>query len=254
MGRCFVIQPFDGGRFDKRFADVFKPAIEAVGLEPYRVDNDPSVDVPIDDIERGIREATICLADITLDNPNVWYEVGYAFAARKRVCLVCEENRQTKLHFDIQHRNIIPYRSESTSDFTTLRHKVSERLRALVEKAAELSALAETDLLARTDGLSAHDVAALTVLSEWDLYSEGAATGYVVVEEMERAGFTRAATSVAISKLLDCGLASSERRNQQKVFFITPSGRTWLVANQDKLGLRLQANLPDDISEADIHF
>ena len=42
MGRCFVIQPFDGGKFDKRYEDVFVPAIQAVGLEPYRVDRDPS--------------------------------------------------------------------------------------------------------------------------------------------------------------------------------------------------------------------
>lgn len=33
MPICFVIQPFDSGRFDKRFDDVYKPAIEAAGLE-----------------------------------------------------------------------------------------------------------------------------------------------------------------------------------------------------------------------------
>ena len=39
-----MIQPFDGARFDKRFADVFSPAIEAAKMEPYRVDRDPGVD------------------------------------------------------------------------------------------------------------------------------------------------------------------------------------------------------------------
>ena len=38
MGRCFVIQPFDQGPFDKRYDDVFAPAICDAGLEPYRVD------------------------------------------------------------------------------------------------------------------------------------------------------------------------------------------------------------------------
>jgi len=50
MPTCFVIQPFDSGKFDKRFRDIFKPAIEAAGLEPYRVDDDPSVDIPIEAI------------------------------------------------------------------------------------------------------------------------------------------------------------------------------------------------------------
>lgn len=41
MSTCFVIQPFDGGPFDKRYDDVIAPAIVAAGLEPYRVDRDP---------------------------------------------------------------------------------------------------------------------------------------------------------------------------------------------------------------------
>jgi len=30
---CFIIQPFD-----KRYTDIFEPAIKSVELEPYRVD------------------------------------------------------------------------------------------------------------------------------------------------------------------------------------------------------------------------
>ena len=85
MGTCFVIQPFDRGKFDKRFEDTFRPAIEEAGLEAYRVDQDPNVEIPIEAIEEGIRNAAVCLADITTDNPNVWYELGYAFAAGKAV-------------------------------------------------------------------------------------------------------------------------------------------------------------------------
>jgi hypothetical protein len=70
MSKCFVMQPFDAGVFDKRFDDVFSPAILEAGLEPYRVDRDPAVNIPIDDIEAGIRKSEICLAEITTDNPN----------------------------------------------------------------------------------------------------------------------------------------------------------------------------------------
>lgn len=91
MATCFVIQPFDSGKFDKRYDDVYKPAIEAAGLEAYRVDRDPKVEIPIEAIEDGIRNAAICLADITADNPNVWYELGYTFAADRPVVMVCSE-------------------------------------------------------------------------------------------------------------------------------------------------------------------
>jgi hypothetical protein len=53
---CFVIQPFDGGNFYERYEDVFAPAIKDAELEPYRVDKNPSVSIPIDSIEKQIRE------------------------------------------------------------------------------------------------------------------------------------------------------------------------------------------------------
>ena len=65
MPTCFVIQPFDSGKFDKRFDDVYKPAIEAAGLDAYRVDRDPKVEIAIEAIEEGIRNSAICLADVT---------------------------------------------------------------------------------------------------------------------------------------------------------------------------------------------
>jgi hypothetical protein len=74
MPRCFVIQPFDGGPFDKRYNDVQLPAINDAGLEPYRVDKDLAATILIDYIEENIRASDICLADITLDNANIWYE------------------------------------------------------------------------------------------------------------------------------------------------------------------------------------
>jgi nucleoside 2-deoxyribosyltransferase len=83
-GRCCVFQPFDKGDFDKRFDDVLVPAIEAAGMEPYRVDRDLGSTIPVDTLHQEIRSAAICIADITTRNPNVMYELGYAVALGKR--------------------------------------------------------------------------------------------------------------------------------------------------------------------------
>src|ERR1044071_9673879 len=122
MATCFVIQPFDACKFDKRFADVFSPAIKAAGLEPYRVDQDPNVEIPMDAIESGIKAASVCLDDITTDNPNVWYELGYALASGRPVVMVCSNERTgQKYPSDIQHRTIIRYVADSTQDFEKLK-------------------------------------------------------------------------------------------------------------------------------------
>src|SRR5438105_711805 len=134
MSTCSVIQPFDQGPFDKRFDDIFQPAISAAGLEAYRVDRDPRVSIPIEEIEAGIRNAEVCLAEITTDNPNVWFELGFAIASQREVVLVCSSERDSRFPFDIQHRSIITYDTESSSDFEALKSRITERLRAILSK------------------------------------------------------------------------------------------------------------------------
>lgn len=63
---CFVIQPISEKKYDKRFDDIYAPAISNAGLEPYRVDRDPSVRNIIDEIEKRIQESVLCLADISM--------------------------------------------------------------------------------------------------------------------------------------------------------------------------------------------
>jgi hypothetical protein len=127
MARCFVIQPFDS-KFNKRYDEIFKPAIEAAGFEAYRVDQDPSVSIPIVQIERGIKNAAACFAEISTDNTNVWFELGYAFACGKEVVMVCQRSIRRKFPFDIQHRTITQYDTEVPSDFEVLKEKICSRL------------------------------------------------------------------------------------------------------------------------------
>ena len=37
---CFVIQPFDHGKYDRRYEEIIKPTVEECGLIAYRVDED----------------------------------------------------------------------------------------------------------------------------------------------------------------------------------------------------------------------
>jgi hypothetical protein len=158
MGRCFIIQPFDNGRkYDKRFADTYKPAIEECGLEVYRVDKDPNSQIPIDDIDLQIRNSEICLADITEDNPNVWFEFGVAIAYHKDVILICSTERNGKFPFDVRHRTIIQYSNESSSDFDRLKQKIKEKINALMRiKQKEQIGNDDRRISRLTNGLEAH--------------------------------------------------------------------------------------------------
>ena len=148
MPTCFVIQPFDNDKFDRRYDDTYEPALKAAGLEPYRVDRDPSVSMPIQSIERKIRESGICFADITMDNPNVWYELGFALACNRIVVMVCSDERPgDDFPFDVRHRHIIRYKTESESDFSKLGSEITARAKGLLERGtADISAESQTGI------------------------------------------------------------------------------------------------------------
>lgn len=74
-------------------------------------------------------------------------ELGYAFAMDRSVIMVCGEERVGRLPFDIQHRTVIKYTSESKGDFDSLEKKISERASKLLEK-NEIRQMIEAEQLA----------------------------------------------------------------------------------------------------------
>jgi hypothetical protein len=163
-----VIQPFDAGKFDKRYADVFVPAIKEAKLEPYRVDKDPSINDLLDGIKTGIADSVAFLADITTDNPNVWYELGYSMSLELPYCICCSEERTTDFPFDVGHLSIIKYKVGSSSDFTELGAKITERLKAVVTHDVILRSIAKSaTTLTETQGLAPNELVALAVLFEY---------------------------------------------------------------------------------------
>ena len=89
---------------------------------------DPSTERLIDRIEEQIRNATICLADITTNNPNVWYELGYAFAVGRLVILVCSTERRGKIPEQpvIEAKQVVPTRDLTLAEASVLRIAAGE--------------------------------------------------------------------------------------------------------------------------------
>jgi len=254
MEKCFVIQPFDNDKFDSRFLDIFKPAIEKAGFEAYRVDKDLSVRIPIDEIEKSINEAQICFAEITSDNPNVWYELGFAFACDKDVVMICSEERTGKFPFDIQHRHIIKYKTDSKSDFEHLEDTITKKINAYKSKRKTVKAISSIPIADR-EGLKSHEIAMLVLIMENQLTSEDCMSAYVLKNEMEKAGYTPIATSVGIRGLAKAGLIETYKEtddyNNGEEYLackLTESGENWILENQDKLEFKIkQKEIEDDL-------
>lgn len=257
MEKCFVIQPFDNNKFDKRFVDIFEPAIIKAEFEAYRIDKDLSVRIPIDDIEKDISESAICFAEITSDNPNVWYELGFAFACNKDVVMVCSDERQGKFPFDIQHRQVISYKTSSTSDFNTLGDTITKKIKAFQQKSKTVEQLNVTPVL-ETEGLKSHEIALLILIMENQISPEESISIYGLKDEMNKSGYTAIATSIGIRALVNNGMIETLKEadyngNEYSACKITVKGEEWIFSNQERLEFR-QTNKKTIEKSDDLQF
>src|SRR5689334_3473575 len=113
---CFVLMPF--GRkpdpagqsidFDAVYREVIKPAIAEAGLEPFRADEELTGGI----IHKAMFERLIlceyAVADLTLANANVFYELGVRHAARpwSTVSILAGTSR---LPFDVADLRTVHY-------------------------------------------------------------------------------------------------------------------------------------------------
>lgn len=96
---AFVVMQFSE-QYNQLYKEVIKPICEDFGLEVERADEFYTATPIIKDIVKSIKEASVIIAEITPDNPNVFYEVGYAHAINKPTILLSDKARE-KLPFDI---------------------------------------------------------------------------------------------------------------------------------------------------------
>jgi len=76
--------------FNRVYVEYIKPSLEAAGLEPFRADQEPRAGDIRTDMFQELLLADLVVADLTLENPNVWYELGVRHALRARgIVLLC---------------------------------------------------------------------------------------------------------------------------------------------------------------------
>ncbi|HEX7533647.1 MAG TPA: hypothetical protein VF343_00195, partial [Syntrophales bacterium] len=105
---AFVLIPFD-----KAFDDIYKLGIKEtathLGMLAERVDEQMFREGILERIYRQIELADIILADMSGQNPNVFYEVGYAHAKGKLCILMTKD--ASDIPFDLKHHRHVVYGS-----------------------------------------------------------------------------------------------------------------------------------------------
>jgi hypothetical protein len=114
---CFVLMPFGkkpagDGRlvdFDSIYELLIKPAVVAAGLEPLRADEEMTGGVIHKPMFERLILCEYAVADLTMANANVFYELGVRHAVRQASTVLLFAQGIGQLPFDVAPLRAIPY-------------------------------------------------------------------------------------------------------------------------------------------------
>ena len=144
--KCFVVMPFgvkaknDGSDgtydFDKVYRVLIQRAIRNVNMQPLRADETEGSRVIHADMFKDLRDRPIVLADLSLLNPNVFYELGIRHVMSPTgTVLIANEDTVKKLPFDIALSRVITYRYDGKHMDWDEAERIVPQLQAAIEEA-----------------------------------------------------------------------------------------------------------------------
>ncbi|MBR7778932.1 hypothetical protein [Undibacterium rugosum] len=246
---CFVIQSFDGGKFDQRYKETIRPALLRAEVEPQRADEILGLNPVIEKIESAIKAASICIAEVSEDNPNVWLELGYALALGRPTVILCEKAVRSKLPFDVQHRPIILYRTDSRSGYEELEENIVKWVKN--ELITEQRIAFAPTLRPESEGVSdleAYDVAILSTAFAFWPTSAGSISYWELEKKLKRDHFTELGIALGIANLLDRSFLVERQLLEESIngdyyvkhYQITPDGIAWLRSHKELLTVKTE--------------
>src|SRR5262245_4450938 len=141
---AFVAMPFgkkagrDGKEvdFNRVYAEYIAPALEEAGLTAFRADQEMRAGDIRTDMFQELLLADLVVADLSIDNPNVWYELGVRHALRARGVVLVSGGGVTTA-FDVYTDRKLRYRiKDGVPDLATLeddKRKLVEMIKATME-------------------------------------------------------------------------------------------------------------------------
>ena len=121
--------------FDALWERVYQPALEQIGYEAVRADRDVGALI-INEMIQRLAIADLVLADVSLPNANVYYEVGVRHAAQQRGCVLVAAD-WAKPTFDLvqmrQLRFPLPDGAIPLADAEHARNRLADELVPLID-------------------------------------------------------------------------------------------------------------------------
>ena len=158
---CFILMPFGTKKdennneidFDKVYNNFIKPAIIAANLEPIRADEEQVGGIIHKAMYERLMLCDYAVADLSISNANVFYELGIRHAIRPHCTISIFENK-SQLPFDISFLRSLPYDRE-LKNLDELKDQLTKKLlRAKEQKEKDI----DSPLFQLIDGIKASNI------------------------------------------------------------------------------------------------
>ncbi len=98
----------DGIDFDRVYAELIGVSLRAVGFEVFRADQEMRAGSILADMFQELLLADLVIADLSIDNPNVWYELGVRHALQPAGVILVQGKRDY-MPFDLYTDRTLRY-------------------------------------------------------------------------------------------------------------------------------------------------
>lgn len=143
--------------------------------------------------------------------------------------------------FDVRHKNIIRYKTESTSDFEMLKKKISDKLRAYLKSQKNTEKILENPIK-ETEGLQPFEMTLLALIVGEQFTNEDVIYPFIIKEKMNKVGFNDIAFSIAMRRLKAKGLIEIKKDtdydgSEFNVCVLTDKGEQFVLGNTNLFDL-----------------
>ena len=101
---AFVAMPYgtkDGIDFNAVYSELIRPGLQQAGLDVFRADQETRAGDIREDMFQELLLADLVVADLSIDNANVWYELGVRHGLRARGVVLIQRSDRPTQPFDV---------------------------------------------------------------------------------------------------------------------------------------------------------
>ena len=101
---AFVAMPYgtkDGIDFNAVYSELIRPGLQQAGLDVFRADQETRAGDIREDMFQELLLADLVVADLSIDDANVWYELGVRHGLRARGVVLIQRSDRPTQPFDV---------------------------------------------------------------------------------------------------------------------------------------------------------